>query len=690
MYAHEFQHALVVDHGTHADWAPCIDAFAGHGGFSVYAVAFSPDGSYFVTAGGNTKSTVWKTATRSRVVSFYGHTSSVRSVAFSPDGLYIVSGSEDTSVYVWRAFSAELIHTLGRHTGAVFSVAYSGDGHRILSATDGGEMKLWDAADGRCLFAFDRTSPTVQAAISFDGDLIAHIDGDSPCLSDVSSYTTKVLEFPGKAVATTFSPDGRYVAARSHGIIRIWASVDNSLVRSIDVTNHLTGRLAFSRDGTLIGCGSRDGSVQMWQIASEDPPRILQGHTNWVNDLVCSPDKSQAISVSLDGMIRVWDGTQSSDPTAWRAMLQPLAPTPGPPCYALIRSGSRNIALLHLPSLGIDVEHFPIGAQMPDGAPTATLFTDIVNAWDTALQAIDDRYGHSSARAWASLIGQPHTQLSWRPFAISRDGSLMAYPSPDSDSVVAVCDLRTGTVVVTFIGHTRDVLSVAFSPDNARLVTGSGDRSVQVWDTLTGGLICGHSEHREPVYAVAFSPDGRLVASGSWDKTVRIFDVVTQRIMRVLHRLRDSVMHVMFAADNVHLVALDLGGRVYVCDIASGARVWGFSLQDHHHLRSPVVSPDGMRVRGEIGVQHTIPLWKPGTRTWPAYHVTRDGWVYALRPGRTQRLGWIPPERREALGSDGSVLCTREAESDQHARRKLIVLNMSQIQGYVDSLDAHL
>lgn len=656
----------------------------------MYAIAFSPDGSCFVTGGGNNKSTVWKTATRSRVISFYGHTAPVRCVAFSPDGLHIVSGSEDKSVYVWRALSGEHIHTLERHRGAVYSVTYSGDGHRILSATDGGEMKLWDAADGHCLFIFDRTTPTVQVAMSLDGSLIAHIDGDSPCLFKVSSYTSEILKFPGKAVATTFSSDGRYVAARSHRVIRIWACVDKSLVRSIDVPNHLTGRLAFSRDGNLIGCGSRNGSVQMWQVTSDDPPRILQGHTNWVNDLACSPDKSQAISVSLDGMIRVWDGTQSSDPIAARAMLQPLAPTPGPPCFALIRSGYRSIALLHLPSLGIDAEHFPIGAEMPDGVPTATLFTDVVNAWDAALQVIDDRYGHSSARAWASLIGQPHTQLSWRPFATSLDGSMMAYPSPASDSVVDVCDLRTGTVAVKFVGHTRDVLSIAFSPDNTCLATGSGDKSVQVWDTLTGGLNCGHTEHREPVYAIAFSPNGRLVASGSWDKTVRVFDIVTQRVSCVLRGRRDSVMHVMFSADNVHLVALDLGGRVYVCDIASEARVWGFSLQDHHHLRSPVVSPDGVRVRGEVGVQHTILLWMPGTRTWPAYHVTRDGWVYALRPGRTQRLGWIPPERREALGSDGSVLCTREAESDQHARRKLIVLNMSQIQSYVDSLDALL
>ena len=35
-----------------------------------------------------------------------------------------------------------------------------------------------------------------------------------------------------------------------------------------------------------------------------------------------------------------------------------------------------------------------------------------------------------------------------------------------------------------FVGHTKDVLSVAFSSDNRQIVSASRDRSIKLWNTL--------------------------------------------------------------------------------------------------------------------------------------------------------------------------------------------------------------
>ena len=35
-----------------------------------------------------------------------------------------------------------------------------------------------------------------------------------------------------------------------------------------------------------------------------------------------------------------------------------------------------------------------------------------------------------------------------------------------------------------FVGHTKDVLSVAFSADNRQIVSGSRDKSIKLWNTL--------------------------------------------------------------------------------------------------------------------------------------------------------------------------------------------------------------
>lgn len=42
----------------------------------------------------------------------------------------------------------------------------------------------------------------------------------------------------------------------------------------------------------------------------------------------------------------------------------------------------------------------------------------------------------------------------------------------------------SGATTRRFVGHTKDVLSVAFSADNRQIVSGSRDNTVKLWNTL--------------------------------------------------------------------------------------------------------------------------------------------------------------------------------------------------------------
>ena len=44
--------------------------------------------------------------------------------------------------------------------------------------------------------------------------------------------------------------------------------------------------------------------------------------------------------------------------------------------------------------------------------------------------------------------------------------------------------LSQGVTTRRFVGHTKDVLSVAFSADNRQIVSAARDRTIKLWNTL--------------------------------------------------------------------------------------------------------------------------------------------------------------------------------------------------------------
>jgi WD40 repeat protein len=76
----------------------------------------------------------------------------------------------------------------------------------------------------------------------------------------------------------------------------------------------------------------------------------------------------------------------------------------------------------------------------------------------------------------------------------------------------------------TLEGHSSEVMSVAFSPDSARLVSASHDNTVKIWDASSSVCLQTLNGHSDGVMSVTFSHDSAWLASASWDKTVKIWD----------------------------------------------------------------------------------------------------------------------------------------------------------------------
>ena len=106
-----------------------------------------------------------------------------------------------------------------------------------------------------------------------------------------------------------------------------------------------------------------------------------------------------------------------------------------------------------------------------------------------------------------------------RSAAFSPDGARVVTAS--DDKTARVWDAATGAPIGKPLQHEGAVRSAAFSPDGARVVTASADKTARVWDAATGTPIGKPLRHEDAVFSAAFSPDGARVVTASGDKTAR-------------------------------------------------------------------------------------------------------------------------------------------------------------------------
>src|SRR5262249_35187710 len=133
-----------------------------------------------------------------------------------------------------------------------------------------------------------------------------------------------------------------------------------------------------------------------------------------------------------------------------------------------------------------------------------------------------------------SSVTFPSSRSEWIGYALSPDDRTLAV-SAFTQCMVQFYDTRTGKPRFADPGHTREVHSVAFSPDGRWLASGSADNTARVWDLATGTTRHQLTVHKAPVGRVAFSPDSKLLASAGCDGTIVLSDPVTGVIARTLN-----------------------------------------------------------------------------------------------------------------------------------------------------------
>lgn len=518
---------------------------AGHDGYKVNDIDYSPDGKLIATGGGDWYVKIWNADTGSIRVTLPSHTDSVTSVAFSPDSTRLVSGSLDDTVIlwdletnsllnkfrpdgfntkenyvrsvafnpwgdriiasgyrtvvVWDAFDYTEVHRLRGNQTDVYSVAFAPDGLSILTASSG--VKIWDSYNGTERFNLSAHRGEVTAAtFSPDGNYILTGSWDTTVKlwsANLLIETLKLKQNVGSNLDANYSPDGRLiVAADEWGNIVLYDSETGEVVNGwTEADDVLVNSATFSPvDNQRIVTADSNGNIMVWEIG-KDGPVLVTGDgdaSDGAASAVFSPDGNSILSADYNGIATIWDAN----------------------------SGAQIMTLD-----GND------GNRVFDAQ-----FSDDGNYIVTASE-------DNTARIWDAKTGEILTTLTGHTdyvltAAFSHDGKFVY--TAGYDNTIRKWDAHTGDLLLTITGHTGRVLDLEVSPDDTLLVSGSADTTVKVWNTQSGKEIFNYLGNNEEANSVAFNHDGTRVLTAGSDETTKEFMIDYDDLLRTaqLYELR--------------------------------------------------------------------------------------------------------------------------------------------------------
>ncbi|MGB3507955.1 MAG: trypsin-like peptidase domain-containing protein [Microcoleaceae cyanobacterium] len=219
-------------------------------------------------------------------------------------------------------------------------------------------------------------------------------------------------------------------------------------------------------------------------------------------------------------------------------------------------------------------------------------------------------------------IGDGEVIASWQAHAESVNSVAV---TPDEQLVVSGSDDKTIkiwklpqnkntteiTLVRTLTGHSNVVDAVAIAPNGEILASGSWDETIKIWDMSTGELLRTLEGHSGLVNAIAISPDGKLLASGSKDNTVKLWNLSTGQLLRTIDTNSLSVLSVVFSPDGQILASGSSDGMVKLWNLATGEFIR--SLEGHlDGVWSIAIAPDGKTLISGSW-DRTIKFWDMST-----------------------------------------------------------------------------
>jgi WD40 repeat protein len=465
---------------------------------------------------------------------------------FSPDGKFLAAaaGQQKRNLYyLWEWQTDKPARTIAGPERGFTQIAFAPDGRTLATCSDSDVVgvRLWSVATGKLVrrFATDHANQrTYYPAFSHDGRTLAasHYGAKGIVLWEVA--TGKVQHVLPGGAHFAFSPDDRWIAARSFSAIGVWDRATGVCVSGDAGHVGPVDHIAYSPRGDVLATTASDGTVRLWDANTGKPTHVLRHDEHWVRDMAFAPDGKRLASSCFDDTVRVWDVDT------------------GTPIHRLVghgQLGGRRVVRFttdakRLVSWGDDYclrvfdmatgkalsesRPAPKGSMLPAENEVRNLLTDELFMQLRATTMVPD----GSQLVFPSLKGgleffDVATAKRVRSLAGEMPPLWTLHFAPDQKSVLLhsfhnssnwdVLRISTGNTRLRFNGTHA---TPAWSPDGRTIAAIEPDRVV-LWEVATGTKRLTIPNAPDAVSSVAFSPDGRRLAIGMTDGTVVIWDL---------------------------------------------------------------------------------------------------------------------------------------------------------------------
>ncbi|MEV4639219.1 WD40 repeat domain-containing protein [Actinoplanes sp. NPDC049548] len=272
----------------------------------VHALAFSADGRRLTTVTDD-EVRIWEIAGERPAYRLPASDCAVNTVAYSPGG-GVLAVADDETVRFFDATTASPAGALEPTGSPVLALAFAPGGGMLATACEDGTVHLWGAGREHVGVLDGHGRPAWYAAFHLDGRHLVVADDETVCLWDTTTgqFVLHLAEPGNRVDAVALAPDGRGYAIgtdRSDSLAVYRAAGTEPATPFSDTVSCM----AYSPDGAL-AVGSEENTVHILKDpGSGDWNGFLNGHAGQVRSLAYSPD-GRLLAVGCDnGTVHLWD-----------------------------------------------------------------------------------------------------------------------------------------------------------------------------------------------------------------------------------------------------------------------------------------------------------------------------------------------------------------------------------------------